>query len=65
MIVRVVIMVLAVVGCLLTFNVAWQHFYCEQPWGVCDARSFMPCAPVSVVERQWRDYEQLAKKEKP
>jgi|GEM_PF-6124543 len=65
MIMRVVITALATAGCLLAFNVGWQHFYCEQTWEVCDALSFMPCAPVSVVERQWRDYEQLAKKEKP
>lgn len=64
-IVRCVITALAVVGCLLALNVTWQYFYCEQPWSMCDARSFMPCSPVSVVNKQWHDYEKLAKKEKP
>nr|WP_321465177.1 hypothetical protein [uncultured Desulfobulbus sp.] len=49
----------------MTTNVFWQHFYCEQAWSRCDALSIVPCAPVSVIEQQWRLYEQLARKEKP
>lgn len=61
----ITVVIVATILFITAANMAWQHYHCEQSWNRCDPLSFMPCTPVSAMERQWHDYEQMAKKEKP
>lgn len=63
--VRILVVIVATILFIMAANMAWQYYHCEQHWNKCDPLSFMPCSPVSITERQWHDYERMAKKEKP